>query len=201
MFTGISECMGQVISIEKNNHIMTVSIESPLSSEFKIDQSVCHDGICLTVVKTENQIHTVDLIPETLIKTNAHSWKAGTWLNIERSLEANGRFDGHIVQGHVDGTATVFDVSNSNDGYVLTFSHAKDAGMTVEKGSICINGISLTVFNSKEDSFSVALIPYTLEHTNLKFLKKGDTVNLEFDILGKYLLKYLSVALPDMGKQ
>lgn len=192
MFTGIIETLATVehIATEQTNVHFTFS--SSITHELKIDQSVAHNGVCLTVVKIDGHHYTVTAIEETLQKTNLGSLKVGSIVNLERCMPANGRFDGHIVQGHVDQTGTVSDVID-NDGswtYVINYDSNK-GNVTVEKGSITINGTSLTVVDSHDASFSVCIIPYTYENTVFKALKKGDTVNLEFDIVGKYVARLL----------
>lgn len=193
MFTGIVENQAKLVSISKQGSNKTFRLESEIAKELKVDQSVSHNGVCLTVEKTEGSFYEVTAIEETLLKTNLGELQVGALLNLERCLAANGRFDGHIVQGHVDQTGKLMSVENKDGSYILTFSYDQTSGnITVEKGSICINGVSLTVFNSTDNSFSVALIPYTWDHTNLGKLNVGDSVNLEFDILGKYMQKILS---------
>ncbi|WP_341224811.1 riboflavin synthase [uncultured Arcticibacterium sp.] len=193
MFTGIVENQAKLVSISQQGSNKTFKLESEVATELKIDQSVSHNGVCLTVEKTEGSFYEVTAIEETLVKTNLGELKVGSTLNLERCLAANGRFDGHIVQGHVDQTGKLVSVENKDGSYILTFSYDETFGnITVEKGSICINGVSLTVFNSTDNSFSVAIIPYTWTHTNLGKLNVGDSVNLEFDILGKYMQKILS---------
>jgi riboflavin synthase len=195
MFTGIIETLGKVVSLKKENGNLHITVSSPISSELKIDQSVTHNGACLTVVATDAsaQTHTVTAIQETLLKTNLGALKTGDVINLERSLKMNDRLDGHIVQGHVDTTAICKKIEEQNGSTVFAFEYAPDKKLiTVEKGSVCINGISLTVIDSAEQSFSVAIIPYTYEHTNFKTLKVGDAVNIEFDIVGKYIAKMLS---------
>lgn len=192
MFTGIIECIGTVISIQKNQTNIDFQIESTISEYLKIDQSVSHDGVCLTVTNISDNTHSVTAVSETIQRTVLDNWKIGTAVNMERCLKADGRFDGHIVQGHVDCTATVLKIEDLEGSYKLFFNHAPSAGITVEKGSITINGISLTVVESQLDGFSVVIIPYTWEHTNIGHLKLGDQVNLEFDILGKYLQKIMN---------
>lgn len=189
MFTGIIETMGRVLEKTENQEGLDFVIESPISHELKIDQSVCHDGICLTVVQIQNNTHTVQAIRETVQKTNISQWQIGTAVNLERSMPAYGRFDGHIVQGHVDCVGVVNKIEDRGGQLDITIGHKPTDGITVEKGSICVNGISLTVVNSQADSFSLTIIPYTREHTNLKHLELGKLVNLEFDIIGKYLQK------------
>jgi riboflavin synthase len=190
MFTGISECTGVVVSKTPNLGGFDFVVQSPISSEFKIDQSICHDGICLTVVDLKAEMHTVQAIAETVSKTNIAQWNVGRRLNIERSMPASGRFDGHIVQGHVDSCGTVIKTEDADGQWVIWIEHTENSGITVQKGSICVNGISLTVVESQPNGFSVAIIPYTRINTNLGSLVKGDLVNIEFDIIGKYLKKY-----------
>jgi riboflavin synthase len=192
MFTGIIEAFGTVKSVRQEGSNKHFSIESPISNQLKIDQSVSHDGVCLTVVKVDSGIHTVTAIDETLQKSNLGKLKLGDIINLERCMVANGRFDGHIVQGHVDQTGTVKSVQEANGSWLIDFEYDPSFGnVTVEKGSICVNGVSLTCFNSKENGFTVAIIPYTYVHTNFKSLKGGDAVNLEFDIVGKYVKRLL----------
>ena len=190
MFTGIIETIGRVSNLKKDQDNLEIIIESDLSNELKIDQSVAHNGVCLTVVAVTEGTHTVTAISETLNKSNLGKIKKGDLLNLERCMQMNGRLDGHIVQGHVDQTGICTEVIEKNGSWEYTISYDAAIGnITVEKGSICVNGISLTVVNSKENCFSVAIIPYTYEHTNMKSLKIGDTVNLEFDIIGKYVAR------------
>lgn len=193
MFTGIIETVGTVTYIAAEGTNLHFTINSPISNELKIDQSVSHNGVCLTVVALDaaNSTHTVTAIHETLIKTNLDNWRIGSIVNIERCMPANGRFDGHIVQGHVDQTATCTNVEEANGSWYYTFEYEPKGNITVEKGSITINGVSLTVVNSTDTGFSVAIIPYTHEHTNFKTLLAGHTVNLEFDIVGKYIARLL----------
>lgn len=192
MFTGIIEAFGTVKSVRQEGSNKHFIIASPISSQLKIDQSVSHDGVCLTVVKVDSDSHTVTAIDETLQKSNLGKLKQGDTINLERCMVANGRFDGHIVQGHVDQTGTVRSVREANGSWLIDFEYDPSFGnVTVEKGSICINGVSLTCFNSKANGFTVAVIPYTYDHTNFKSLKAGDMVNLEFDIVGKYVKKLL----------
>lgn len=196
MFTGIIECMGEVTSLEREAGNIHITIESPISHELKVDQSVAHNGVCLTVVKLIAGGHIVTAIQETLDKTNLSDWKTGTKVNLERCLKADGRLDGHIVQGHVDTTGTCESVKETNGSWEFVFRHPYNF-ITVEKGSICVNGVSLTVVNSKDGEFSVAIIPYTYEHTQFNTLKAGDRVNLEFDIVGKYISKLFSAYQPN----
>ncbi|ARS35048.1 riboflavin synthase [Pontibacter actiniarum] len=192
MFTGIIEALGRVTDIREEQSNKHFTLTSPFTHELQIDQSVAHNGVCLTVVSINGDEFTVTAIDETLKKTNLNSLKAGDAVNLERCMVANGRFDGHVVQGHVDQTAVCEDVRDENGSWVFTFRYDPVPGnVTVEKGSICVNGISLTCFNSQPDRFSVAIIPYTYEHTNLHQVKQGDTVNLEFDIIGKYVARLL----------
>ena len=190
MFTGIIEEVGVVTAITKEVGNVHFTIESPFTSELKIDQSVAHNGCCLTVVKIEDNKYTVTAILETLNKTNLGKWTVGTKVNLERCMVMNGRLDGHIVQGHVDTTATCIAIENQHGSWKFTFEYASN-DITVEKGSITVNGTSLTVVNSMEKQFSVCIIPYTYEHTNFHTLKVGDSINLEFDIIGKYVAKIM----------
>lgn len=192
MFTGIIEAQSTLVDIKKNNNNIDFHFKSNLVSEFKIDQSISHNGVCLTVVDIFEDIYVVTAIDETLNKSNLGELKVGDSVNIERSMLANGRLDGHIVQGHVDQTGICENISEQGGSFLMTFQYTSSDNITVEKGSICINGISLTVVNSKESSFSVAIIPYTWENTNLKDVKIGGCLNLEFDILGKYISKLFS---------
>ena len=190
MFTGIIETIGRVSNLQKDQDNLHITIESDLSNELKIDQSVAHNGVCLTVVALAEGTHTVTAITETLNKSNLGKLKEGDLLNLERCMLMNGRLDGHIVQGHVDQTGICTELIEKKGSWAYTISYDASIGnITVEKGSICVNGISLTVVNSKENNFSVAIIPYTYEHTNMKNLRIGDTVNLEFDIIGKYVAR------------
>lgn len=192
MFTGIIEVLGDVLSIEKDLKNIHFTIQSAISSDLKIDQSLSHNGVCLTVVKIEGDKHRVTAIDETLKKSNLSDWKIGDKINLERCMLMNGRIDGHIVQGHVDEIGHCIAKKEAGGSTIFTFEYTADSpNMTVEKGSIAINGISLTVVNSQKNSFSVAIIPYTLENTNLGTISIGDKVNLEFDILGKYVAKML----------
>ena len=194
MFTGIIEQLGFVRKIEHDQSNIHFTIEADFKNELKIDQSVAHNGVCLTVVNIDGPQYTVTAIQETLNKTNLSDLKVGDRVNLERCMVMNGRIDGHIVQGHVDQTAITKSISNGNGSWVFTFEYDSNLGnITVEKGSICVNGISLTVVNSGINNFSVAIIPYTFEHTNLHALQVGSEVNLEFDIIGKYVSKYMNV--------
>lgn len=193
MFTGIIETIGKVISIESEDTNLHFQIESNISHELKIDQSVSHNGVCLTVVSTNPTSYTVTAVAETLTKSNIGKLNVGDEVNLERCTPVGSRLDGHIVQGHVDQTGICTSIQNENGSWIFTFQYDRSKGnITVEKGSISVNGISLTVFDSQDDKFSVAIIPYTFENTNLKNVHEGDTVNLEFDIIGKYVAKMMS---------
>lgn len=197
MFTGIIETLATVQKIEREGTNVHFTFSSNITHELKIDQSVAHNGVCLTVVKTQGPDYTVTAIDETLRKTNLGSLKEGDIVNLERCMPANGRFDGHIVQGHVDQTGTVIGITDNNGSWTYTVRYDPASGnVTVEKGSITINGTSLTVVDSHDDSFSVCIIPYTYENTVFKALKTGDTVNLEFDIVGKYVARLLKSMTP-----
>jgi riboflavin synthase len=192
MFTGIVEEQGTVKSIKKEKENLIIEIESKFSSQLKIDQSVAHNGVCLTVVKKTKQTHFVTAVKETLDKSNLRFVKKGSIINLERSLIFGGRLDGHLVQGHVDHTSKVLKVTDHSGSKEIQIElNKKDSDFVIGKGSICINGISLTVSKLKKNSFSVVIIPFTLEHTNIKHLKKGDLVNVEYDVLGKYVSKIL----------
>ena len=192
MFTGIIETIGRVIELKKDQDNLHLIIESDISNELKIDQSVAHNGVCLTVVAMADGTHTVTAVAETLNKSNLGKLKEGDFINLERCMQMNGRLDGHIVQGHVDQTGICTEVNDRSGSWEYSFRYDPSQGnVTVEKGSICVNGISLTVVNSIENSFSVVIIPYTYEHTNMQHIKKGDTVNLEFDIIGKYVARLM----------
>ncbi|MHA7128559.1 riboflavin synthase [Algoriphagus namhaensis] len=188
MFTGIIEAFGTIKNITREGSNIHFDLGSTLAKELKIDQSLAHDGVCLTVVKVGEEEYRVTAIDETLSKTNLAQWGVGKKVNLERCMAANGRFDGHIVQGHVDQTGVVRSISDENGSWTFVISYDPAMGnVTVEKGSITINGTSLTCFNSKPGEFTVAIIPYTYEHTNFHQLSEGDRVNLEFDIVGKYI--------------
>jgi riboflavin synthase len=192
MFTGIIETLSKVEKIEKEGTNVHFTFSSSITSELKIDQSVAHNGVCLTVVSINGKNYVVTAIDETLKRTSLGNLKVGDVVNLERCMPANGRFDGHIVQGHVDTTATCKNIKDLNGSWEFTFEHEKSSkNVTVEKGSITINGVSLTVVNSTDTNFSVHIIPYTFEHTNFKTLNVGNKVNLEFDIVGKYVAKLL----------
>ena len=192
MFTGIIETLGIVETLRESDGNLHITVTSSISSELKIDQSVAHNGVCLTVVALNGNTHTVTAIEETLSKTNLKELHTGSLINLERCMQMNGRLDGHIVQGHVDQTAECIDLKEHGGSWEYTFKYDLSPGnITVEKGSVCVNGISLTVVNSSDDKFSVAVIPYTYEHTNLQQVKPGQLVNLEFDIIGKYVARLL----------
>lgn len=190
MFTGIIESLGKIISATPSGTNTVFWIESPISEELKIDQSVSHNGICLTVEEIKGTTHRVTAVQETLQKTNCGNWNIGTAVNLERCLLANGRLDGHLVQGHVDTTGTCISRTDANGSWIYQFQFPeKFAPLIIEKGSIALNGISLTCFDVTRDSFTVAIIPYTFTHTNLQSVKAGATINIEFDLMGKYLLR------------
>ena len=188
MFTGIIEATGIVKEIIKNNSNRTYWIQSFLSSKCKADQSIAHNGVCLTVEEIKQDMHRVTAVKETLSKTNLQNWETGTIINLEQSLLATSRLDGHFVQGHIDTTGICEKIKDQKGSWELSFSFPKKfSPLTIEKGSICINGISLTAFDVKKNSFKVAIIPYTFMHTNLRHIRKKDLINLEFDMLGKYI--------------
>ncbi|WP_299578535.1 riboflavin synthase [uncultured Sunxiuqinia sp.] len=200
MFSGIVEEYGVVKAIEKEQENYHFTLTCSFVDELKVDQSVSHNGVCLTVVKVDNEAktYTVTAIKETLLKTNLGYWEVGSKVNLERSMMMNGRLDGHIVQGHVDQTATCTKVEEADGSWYFTFEYefdkqkAQQGYMTVEKGSVTVNGVSLTVVNSKDNSFQVAIIPYTYAETNFHTFNPGTVINLEFDIIGKYLAKLAS---------
>jgi len=190
MFTGIVEVVGELLEIKPELGNVHFRVSSPISHELKIDQSLSHDGVCLTVTALGDNSHWVTAISETLEKTTLGTWKVGALLNLERCLTVNGRFDGHIVQGHVDGIGQCTKVLEDNGSWRFWFQYDPEINqITVEKGSICVNGVSLTVVDSGQNSFSVAIIPYTYQHTNFRNLVAGQQINLEFDIVGKYIRK------------
>lgn len=191
MFTGIIETLAKVENIIEDQGNIHFTLSAPFTNELKIDQSVAHDGVCLTVVEIDNQNYTVTAIVETLNKTNLRNWKKGSIVNVERCMKLGERLDGHIVQGHVDTTGICKSVTNVNGSWEFEFTYKTD-DVTVPKGSITINGVSLTVVKSKDKSFSVCIIPYTYEHTNFHALKEGTVVNLEFDVIGKYVARLLA---------
>ena len=194
MFTGIIEAFGKVKSIHKDQENLNLTISSPISSKLKIDQSISHNGVCLTVIDCNNKNHTVTAINETLNKTNLKYIKKNDLINLERAMKLNTRLDGHIVQGHIDQTAECTSYEKLNGSWVYNFQYDLiKNNITIEKGSITINGVSLTVINSKKNSFSVAIIPYTFNNTNFHKITKGSIVNLEFDIIGKYISKLYDI--------
>ena len=192
MFTGIIETLGTITNLQQEQGNLHITVASAISNELKIDQSVAHNGACLTVVGVADGKHTVTAIEETLNKTSLGHFKLGDPVNLERCMQMNARLDGHIVQGHVDQTAVCTQFKQLDGSWEYTFEYDAAVGnVTVEKGSICVNGISLTVVNSQANSFSVAIIPYTYEHTNLHNVREGSVVNLEFDIIGKYVARLM----------
>jgi riboflavin synthase len=194
MFTGIIEATGNVISISNQGTNVTYWIASSISNELKVDQSVAHSGVCLTVEKVEDGKHQVTAILETIEKTNLSSWKVGTVINVERCVLANSRFDGHFVQGHVDTTAVCIEKADKSGSWEYRFEFDPQfASLIIEKGSISLNGISLTIFHIGINQFTVGIIPYTYEHTNIHQIEVGDTVNIEFDVIGKYLQRSIQL--------
>lgn len=191
MFTGIIEALGSVEAIEKSGENIHFTISSPFTNELKIDQSVAHNGVCLTVVAIDEDKYVVTAIAETLAKTNLKNWKVGNKVNLERCMQLGARLDGHIVQGHVDTTAICTKITEIDGSWEFEFSY-DNSSLTVSKGSITVNGVSLTVVQSQKNFFSVCIIPYTYEHTNFHSLAVGDEVNLEFDVIGKYVERLLS---------
>ncbi len=189
MFTGIIEQLAEVVALKKEGSNLHISLKSTIASELKIDQSMAHNGVCLTIVSIDGDNYTVTAIKETLEKSNLGLFQVGSKVNLERCLQMGSRFDGHIVQGHVDQMAICTEIKEENGSHLFTFEHKQSDNITVEKGSVCVNGVSLTVVNSKDTSFSVAIIPYTFEHTNFQNITIGDAVNIEFDTLGKYIAK------------
>jgi len=193
MFTGIIEQNGRIEKVEHEGTNVHFTVAAPFASELQVDQSVAHDGVCLTVVKLDADSYVVTAIQETMERTSLGQWKEGSVVNLERCTQLGGRLDGHLVQGHVDTTATLRNVRDEDGSWLLSFAHETHPEfVTVPKGSITVNGISLTVVDSNPDGFSVAIIPYTWEHTNLHTLQEGDRVNLEFDVIGKYVARLLS---------
>ena len=191
MFTGIIENLSEIKEIVEEGDNLSISFYSNITDELKIDQSVSHNGICLTVVKIDNNIYNVTAIKETILKSSIKNWKVGDLINIERAMKLGDRLDGHMVQGHVDQTAICKKILEENGSWYFDFEYDKSDNLTIEKGSIAINGVSLTVVNSNENTFSVAIIPYTYNHTNFKNIRIGDLVNLEFDMIGKYISKII----------
>jgi len=195
MFTGIIEQLGKVVDLKKEKTNVHLTIEADFTNELQIDQSVAHNGVCLTVVEKNGPNYVVTAIDETLQKSNIGLLEVGNTVNLERCTQIGNRLDGHIVQGHVDQTAKCIDIKNADGSWIFTFEYQDQGNITVEKGSITINGVSLTVVNSNDNQFSVAIIPYTYEHTNFHTFKIGTTVNLEFDIVGKYVTKLIQKQL------
>jgi riboflavin synthase len=194
MFTGIIESLGNIKDVQHEGSNIHFTIKSEISKEVKIDQSVAHDGVCLTVTACDAESHTVTAVAETLQKTNLASWEAGKKVNLERAMKLGDRLDGHIVQGHVDTTGKCLERKEVNGSHLFHFEFPENfAALVIEKGSICINGVSLTAFNVGKNTFSVTIIPYTLEHTTFGNLEANDIINLEFDILGKYMLRMKEV--------
>ena len=194
MFTGIIETTGKIDAMESDGSNLSFLITSSISNELKVDQSVSHDGACLTVENVENNKHRVTAIKETLDKTNLRNWKIHGEVNLERCMQLNGRLDGHMVQGHVDATAFCIDVEEKKGSWEYRFQFpAEFTHLLIEKGSVCLNGVSLTVFDIKFNSFKVAIIPYTYEHTNIRHIKNKSVVNIEFDVIGKYLARFREV--------
>jgi riboflavin synthase len=188
MFTGIIETLGTLVEVKKDLENLHLTVQTPLTSELKIDQSVAHNGVCLTVVSKTDTAYTVTAIQETCLKTNIESWAVGDAINLERAMVLGARLDGHIVQGHVDQTGICTEIKEADGSWYFSFEYDPSLhNITIEKGSITVNGVSLTVVNSNANSFSVAIIPYTYEHTNFQTFKVGTQVNLEFDVIGKYV--------------
>jgi riboflavin synthase len=195
MFTGIVETIGKIVLLKKENSNLHITIESSFTNELKIDQSVAHNGVCLTVVSIKNDYYTVTAIKETLEKSNIGHLAEGDIVNLERAMKLGDRLDGHIVQGHVDQTAVCSSIEETNGSWLFTFEYQQELeNITIEKGSITVNGVSLTVVNSQKSSFSVAIIPYTYENTSFKMLKVGSIVNLEFDVIGKYVSRIMKAS-------
>lgn len=190
MFTGIIETLGIIKDLKKDNDNLHITVSSAITNELKIDQSVAHNGVCLTIVAINNDEYTVTAIKETILKTNLGEWEVGDLINLERAMKLGDRLDGHIVQGHVDQIGICKSIEEANGSWYFTFEYDKNLNnITIEKGSITVNGVSLTVVNSKENEFSVAIIPYTYEHTNFKNFKVSTKINLEFDVVGKYVAR------------
>ncbi|MCL4137335.1 UNVERIFIED_CONTAM: hypothetical protein GTU68_009218 [Idotea baltica] len=190
MFTGIIENLGEVVNLEKEKTNLHITIKSVITDELKIDQSVAHNGVCLTVIGIKDMLYTVTAIDETLSKTNLKQLKINDKVNLERAMKLGDRLDGHIVQGHVDQTGKCIAIDKQNGSWIFTFKYDKEKGnQTIEKGSITINGVSLTVINSSQNKFSVAIIPYTYNNTNFNTVKINEVVNLEFDVIGKYIAR------------
>lgn len=192
MFTGIVEALGTVEAlIPDEGTNLTFQLRCPFTSDLRVDQSLSHNGVCLTVTSVQDETYTVTAVDETLRKTNLGTLQVGDRVNLERCLPAHGRFDGHIVQGHVDGTGRCTHIEDAGGSWLIDFAFESTENLVVEKGSICVNGVSLTVFNATASSFRVAIIPYTYQHTTFQYLRVGDAVNLEFDVIGKYVQRLL----------
>jgi riboflavin synthase len=199
MFTGIIETTGIVQNLEREGSNVHMTIQSPISGELKIDQSLAHNGVCLTVVGVEEDRHVVTAVEETLLRSNLGDLEVGDLINLERAMRSDGRLDGHIVQGHVDTTAICTGVDKREGSWYFHFKYQpSEEHLLVDKGSICVDGVSLTVVSPVDETFQVAIIPYTWEHTNFKNIKKGDKVNLEFDIIGKYIARYAALYAKDL---
>lgn len=194
MFTGIIEKTGVIEEVLSNGTNRTFLVSSPLYNELKVDQSLSHDGVCLTIETLKDGLHQVTAIAETLLKTNLGTWQKGSIVNLERCMQLNGRLDGHFVQGHVDTTAKCLDIVNQNGSREYRFEFDKSfSSLIIEKGSVTVNGISLTCFNVTGDQFTVAIVPYTYQHTNINRIKTGDTVNIEWDMVGKYVNRLIKL--------
>ena len=191
MFTGIIENLSEIKEINKEGDNLSISLKSEITNELKIDQSLSHNGVCLTVVDINDNIYKVTAIKETILKSSIKNWRIGDTINIERAMKLGDRLDGHMVQGHVDQTATCTKISEENGSWYFYFEYQKSSNLTIEKGSISINGVSLTIVESMDNGFSVAIIPYTYDNTNFKNIKVGDLVNIEFDMIGKYIHKII----------
>ena len=191
MFTGIIENLSEIKEINKEGDNLSISLISKITNELKIDQSLSHNGVCLTVVDINDNIYKVTAIKETILKSSIKNWRIGDIINIERAMKLGDRLDGHMVQGHVDQTATCTKISEENGSWYFYFEYQKSSNLTIEKGSISINGVSLTIVESMDSGFSVAIIPYTYENTNFKNIQVGDLVNIEFDMIGKYIHKII----------
>lgn len=192
MFTGIVECLGTIISVEKHLSNLTFTMQSSISAALRVDQSVSHDGVCLTVVGVNGDAHQVTAVQETLNRTSLQNWRAGLKVNLERSLMLGDRLDGHLVQGHIDEMGTCIDIQDQDGSHLITFSHnPEQAPLLVNKGSIAVNGVSLTVVNPTDHQFSVSIIPFTWDNTSFRNMHAGDPVNLEFDIMGKYFARMM----------
>ncbi len=196
MFTGIIEAVGKVVSITPSGSNIDVWVDSPITHELKIDQSVAHNGVCLTVVAIDGNKYKVTAVDETLRKTNLSTWQAGTMLNLERAMKVGDRLDGHFVQGHVDAVATCIEKQTLDGSWLYRFRFPeKYAALVIEKGSVCLNGVSLTAFNIGRDELTVTIIPYTYHHTNFQQIEEGTVINIEYDVLGKYMLRMQEVGM------